>query len=148
MSDTTHTNSAAHAHDNHDANAPKIYGAVLAVLLILTFITVAASKVQFGSGMINVVIALSIATIKASLVALFFMHLIHDKPFSAIILVSSFVFLGIFLGFCYGDYATRDDLKPAGLKVKPPAVPGAPATPGTPGAPAATAPAAPASDHH
>ena len=124
MSDTNHSHSAAHGHDNHDANAPKIYFAVLIALLILTFITVAASKVQFGSGMINVVIALTIATIKASLVALFFMHLIHDRAMNAIVLVSSFIFLGIFLGFTYGDYASRDDLRPAGLKVKV-AAPGA-----------------------
>src|SRR5436309_15248569 len=123
MSDSKHTH-AAHGHDNHDANAPKIYAAVLAALLMLTFITVAASKVQFGSGMINVVIALTIATVKASLVALFFMHLIHDRAMNAIILVSSFIFLGIFLGFSYGDYASRDDLRPAGLKVKV-AAPGA-----------------------
>jgi cytochrome c oxidase subunit 4 len=118
MSNTNHTHTAAHGHDSHDANAPKLYFVVLITLLILTFITVAASKVQFGSGMVNVVIALTIATIKASLVALFFMHLIHDRAMNGIILVSSFIFLGIFLGFSYGDYATRDDLKPAGLKVK------------------------------
>ena len=141
MSDTTHTHSAAHGHDNHDANAPKIYFAVLVCLLILTFITVAASKVQFGSGMVNVVIALTIATVKASLVALFFMHLIHDRPMNAIILVSSFIFLGIFLGFSYGDQATRDNLSPAGLKIKP-------AVPGTAPAPGASPAAPPAEPHH
>ena len=118
MSDTNHNHAAVHGHDDHDKNAPKLYLAVLGALLILTFITVGASQVQFGSGMVNVVIALTIATIKASLVALFFMHLIHDKAMNAIILVASFVFLGIFIGFSYGDYATRDDLRPAGLKVK------------------------------
>ncbi len=132
MSDSIHNHSAAHA-GNHDANAPKLYAAVLATLLILTFITVAASKVQFGSGMINVVIALSIATIKASLVALFFMHLIHDKPMNSIILIAAFVFLGIFLGFSYTDQASRDPLQPANLKVKS-AVPIS-----APGAAAATA---------
>jgi cytochrome c oxidase subunit 4 len=136
MSDTTHTHSAAHGHD--DANAPKVYAAVLGILLVLTFITVAASKVQFGSGLINVVIALTIATIKASLVALFFMHLIHDKAMNSIILVISFTALGIFLFFSYADQVTRDDLKPANLKVKPPVV----TTGAVPGAPA------PAAEHH
>jgi cytochrome c oxidase subunit 4 len=145
MSDTTHTHSAAHGHD--DANAPKVYAAVLGALLILTFITVAASKVQFGSGLINVVIALTIATIKASLVALFFMHLIHDKAMNSIILVISFTALGIFLFFSYADQVTRDDLKPANLKVKPPvvsgAVPGAPAAAPVPGEHGTPAP-----EHH
>lgn len=122
MSETTLPNT----HDHHDANAPKLYATVLGILLILTFITVAASKVQFGTGMVNVIIALTIATIKASLVALFFMHLIHDKAMNSIILVSSFVFLGVFIGLCYTDQATRDDLKPLGLKVKPAVVAGAP----------------------
>jgi cytochrome c oxidase subunit IV len=142
MSDTTHTHTAGH--DNHDANAPKIYAAVLAVLLMLTFITVAASKIQFGSNMVNVVIALTIATVKASLVALFFMHLIHDRAMNAIILVSSFVFLGIFLGFSYGDQASRADLMPAGKKVPAAIKPAAPGAGPVPGAP----PVAPPAEHH
>ena len=56
------------------------------------------------------------------------MHLIHDKAMNAIILVSSFTFLAVFIGFCYTDVSTRDDLKPLGLKVKPPVVAGAPGT--------------------
>src|SRR5260370_31619254 len=67
----------AHAEHDHDKNAPKLYTAILAILIMLTFITVSASKIQFGSNMVNVVVALTIATIKASLVALFFMHLLH-----------------------------------------------------------------------
>ena len=50
-----------------------IYVSTLVALLILTAITVGASYIDFGSG--NVVIALIIATIKATIVALFFMHL-------------------------------------------------------------------------
>lgn len=144
MSEITQTTT----HDTQEANAPKIYIAVLCALLVLTVITVSASKIQFGSGMVNVVIALTIATIKASLVALFFMHLIHDKAMNAIILVSSFTFLAVFLGFCYTDQSTRDDLKPAGLKVKSAVVSGAvPAA--TPGAIPAVVPAtAPVAEPH
>lgn len=108
---------AAH-HDDHDKNAVKVYGGVLAALLILTAITVWASTIHFGSGMVNVVVALGIATIKASLVGLFFMHLIHDRPMNSIIMVGSFVFLGIFLISCYTDFATRDPLLPTNLKVE------------------------------
>lgn len=123
---------AAHDAHDHDANAPRNYFFVLLALLCLTFITVGASYIQFGSGLVNVVIALTIATIKASLVALFFMHLLHDKPMNAIILVGSFVFLGIFLISCYTDAVTRDPLEPTNLKVQtapvtPSKVPAAPA---------------------
>ena len=64
-------------HTEHAEN-PKTetlkYVATLVVLLILTGITVGASYINFGSG--NVVIALVIATIKASIVGLIFMHLL------------------------------------------------------------------------
>ena len=117
-----HATAHAHAHDDHDAKAPRTYVLVLLALLCLTFITVSASYIQWGSGMINVIVALTIATIKASLVALFFMHLLHDRPMNGIILIASFVFLGIFLISCYTDAVTRDDIQPANLKVKPAAV--------------------------
>jgi cytochrome c oxidase subunit 4 len=158
-----HNQSHAHAaHDDHEKNAPKLYLGILIILLVLTCITVAASYVQFGSGMANVAIALTIATIKASLVALFFMHLIHDRPMNSVILVMAFVFLGLFLGFDYGDVASREPYLPANLKVVKPGAPtsppgAAPGTlipaPGTPGANGTTpsmAPAipAPAEEHH
>jgi cytochrome c oxidase subunit 4 len=127
MSATNTHDTHAAGHADHDASAPKIYGAVLLALLVLTGITVSASYIQFGSGIINVVVALTIATIKASLVALFFMHLLHDKPMNAIILLSSFVFLGIFLGYCYTDQSTRDLIQPANLKVQAAAPSSAPA---------------------
>ena len=46
---------------------------------------------------------MGVATIKAILVSLYFMHLRWDRPFNAIILVGSFLFLGIFLGFALLD---------------------------------------------
>ena len=65
---------------------------VLVALLILTVITVGASYIHFGTGMANVIIAMLIASIKATLVALFFMHLRWDKPVSAIIFCASAFF--------------------------------------------------------
>ena len=73
---STHTEHA----ESPKAEAVK-YAATLFVLLILTAITVGASYINFGSG--NIVIALTIATIKASIVGLIFMHLLHDKPVNA-----------------------------------------------------------------
>ena len=108
--------STATTHD--EKREPKIYAAVLGALLILTFITVGASYISFGSGMTNVIIALTIATIKASLVGLFFMHLAHDKPINSIIFVSSLFFVAILLISCYQDEITRDVYRPANLKVQ------------------------------
>jgi cytochrome c oxidase subunit 4 len=87
----------------------------LAALLALTAITVAAAGIDFGAG--NVVIALTIATVKASLVALIFMHLRHDKPVNAIIAVSGFLFLGLLLMLCVTDIDSRTAITPGTLKV-------------------------------
>ncbi len=92
-------------------SAVKTYGKVLGTLVGLTVVTVVAAGIDFGSG--NVVIALVIATVKASLVALFFMHLLHEKAMNSIIFVSGLVFLGIFLMLSMLDTGTRDAIRPA-----------------------------------
>src|SRR5277367_3667489 len=98
-------------------------------LLILTGITVGASYIHFGSGAANVVVALTIATIKATLVALFFMHLLHDKKVNALIAAAGFIFLGLFLMFTLLDFDSRVDYQPRNLPavVAPPAPAAAPA---------------------
>lgn len=110
------------------------YLKTLVGLLILTGITVGASYINFGSSSINVVVALTIATIKATLVALFFMHLLHDKPVNGLIAAAGFVFLGLFLMFTLLDFDTRENPLPRNL-------PGVVVTP-----PPAAAPA-PAAEH-
>ena len=57
----------------------KIYLKVLLTLLVLTGVTVGASYYDFGSVFMAVFIGLFIATIKGSLVACYFMHLIDEK---------------------------------------------------------------------
>jgi cytochrome c oxidase subunit 4 len=101
---------AGHSHAEHAHDDPSVYLKTLILLLILTVITVGASYVNFGSG--NTAIALFIATIKATLVALFFMHLAHDKPINAVIAIAGFVFLGIFLMFDLLDFNARPPLLP------------------------------------
>jgi cytochrome c oxidase subunit 4 len=110
-----------------------VYAKTLITLLILTAITVAASYVNFGA--MNVVVALTIATIKATLVALFFMHLLHDKPVNALIAAAGFLFLGLFLMFTLLDFDSRENPQPFNLHPQVAAP-----------APAATAPA-PAPEH-
>lgn len=102
----------AHEHE-HDHGGTGVYAKTLVGLLILTAITVAAASFDFGQG--NVVIALFVATIKASLVVLFFMHLKWDKPVNAIIAMAGFLFLGIFLMFCLIDFDSRNNYLPSNL---------------------------------
>ena len=117
---STHTESTPHpaqAHEHgHDHSGT--YLKTLLALLVLTIVTVGASYIDFGSG--NIVIALTIATIKASLVALFFMHLRYEKPVNAIIALTGFLFLGIFLMFCFIDFDSRDGLRPVNWNGKMP----------------------------
>jgi cytochrome c oxidase subunit IV len=149
------TTAVAHGADDHSSD-PGLYLRTLILLLILTLITVGAAGIQFGTGVANIVIALTIATIKATLVALFFMHLAHDKPVNAIIGVAGFIFLGLFLLFTFLDVGSRVPLLPSNMPamaqptptpttlnplLTPPPGPLAPAAP--PGAqPVATPPAA------
>jgi cytochrome c oxidase subunit IV len=60
----------------HDSGN-RTYIVVWGALIILTALTVAVSYVHLG--MMNVVVALLIASVKASLVALFFMHLRYES---------------------------------------------------------------------
>lgn len=113
------------AHEQHHHGGPAIYTANLVGLLILTGITVGASYINFGSSSANVTIALTIATFKAILVGLFFMHLRWDKSVNAIIGLSGFLFLGIFLMFDLLDLSNRKDPLPRNVPVlaAPTAVP-------------------------
>jgi len=60
----------------HDSGI-RIYLAVWGALVVLTAVTVAVSYVHLG--LMNVVVALLVASVKASLVALFFMHLRYES---------------------------------------------------------------------
>ncbi|RAP35814.1 hypothetical protein DID80_06105 [Candidatus Marinamargulisbacteria bacterium SCGC AAA071-K20] len=85
----------------------KFYIGTFLALLALTFVTVFVALFDFGS--MNIVIALIIASIKASLVLAFFMGLRWDKGVNLVIVVSSVVFIGIFFLFIFADIATRGD---------------------------------------
>jgi cytochrome c oxidase subunit IV len=98
--------------DNHSHDDSSVYLRTLLTLLFLTVVTVGASYIQFGSSSANVAIALFIATIKAVLVALFFMHLIHDKAINGIIAIAGFIFLGIFMMFDLIDFGSRNNYLP------------------------------------
>ncbi|MDH3238041.1 MAG: cytochrome C oxidase subunit IV family protein [Deltaproteobacteria bacterium] len=60
----------------HDSGI-RIYLVVWGALVVLTAVTVAVSYMHLG--MMNVVVALLVASVKASLVALFFMHLRYEN---------------------------------------------------------------------
>jgi len=83
----------------------KVYIATWLALLVLTVVTVGASYVDLGAA--NLAIAIIIATTKAGVVALIFMHLKWDHKFHTLIFASSLIFLAIFIGFTMFDTANR-----------------------------------------
>ena len=74
---------------------------VFIALVFLTILTVAASMVDFGE--FNLIVALAIAVVKATLVVLIFMHLRWDKPFNAIVFVGCLIFVGLFISLALMD---------------------------------------------
>lgn len=74
----------------------RIYIAVFAALAVLTLVTVAVSYLHL-SPLKAVGVALLIATVKASLVALFFMHLISEKQIIFSILALTVIFFAVLL---------------------------------------------------
>ena len=91
------------AHDKHEfpgyANG---FMAVFGWLVFFTVLEVMAILQEFSFGA-TMFILFSIAFVKVWFIASFFMHLRWDRPYNAIILVGSLLFLGIFLGFALLD---------------------------------------------
>ncbi len=90
---TGHSTSDGH----HDvASEVRRYLIIFGALTVGTIVTVLASYVNFGSSTMNIVVALIIASIKAFLVAGYFMHLISEKKMIyAILVATAFFFAGL-----------------------------------------------------
>ena len=106
----------AHSSDGHGdgfhhahAAPASLFLKVLVGLLILTVITVAVSRVDFGS--MNMLVAMAIAAVKAALVLTYFMHLKWDTAINQIAILSSFLFLSLLFIFTLADLGTRGKLQ-------------------------------------
>lgn len=91
--------------ENQHVTSYKTLALVLALLLVLTGVTVAVSYVDMG--FFNVPIALLIASVKATIVLLFFMHLKHEGMAIVVSFTSTVVFLSIMISFTFLDVAFR-----------------------------------------
>ena len=92
-------------HDDHGLSHVAPVKALLGTwiaLMFLTVITVAATRVDFGTS-VNLGIAMAIAVVKATLVVLFFMHLRYDKIFHSVIVVGGVLAAALFVGFALMD---------------------------------------------
>lgn len=104
-SEASHTEHSDHEH--HDADfahpsPPRTLLATFSALILLTILTVVLAA-AFDLGRFEVWVSLGIATVKATLVILFFMHMLHDKPFNALFFLSSLLFVALFIGITLMD---------------------------------------------
>jgi len=92
---------------DHSKSSPlKSYFSVWIALLVGTFLTYEIAKVDLG--VFNSAVALIIATTKALLVALFFMHLKGaSEKLLKLVVISTVFFLFILLALSMADYGTR-----------------------------------------
>ena len=85
---------------------PKVYVGIFVSLMVLTAATVGAAYVNLGA--LNIVVALAIATLKATLVVLFFMHAKYSPKRTQLVIVCAVFWLAIMLALTLSDYSTRD----------------------------------------
>jgi cytochrome c oxidase subunit 4 len=112
MTTDTHATHADSSNEHHGIGhvipVPVLIVVFLA-LIVLTVVTVAASYLPLGD--LEIWVAMSIATVKAALVAAYFMHLRYDNPLNAVLFMIGLLFVGLFVGFVLMDAEqTRSDL--------------------------------------
>jgi cytochrome c oxidase subunit 4 len=102
------TRVAEHEHTEHILK-PGTYLAIITSLLILTGLTVFAAYINLGK--YNIVVALAIATLKATLVVLFFMHAKYSPRRTQLVIVAGIFWLALLLFMTLSDYASRVDYR-------------------------------------
>ena len=101
MTTTTKTDDHGHGNEPHIVPIP-IYLAVFAALMVGTYLTVWAAGKDFGA--FNTVVALGIATTKATLVVLFFMHVKYSARLTQLVVAAAVVFLALLIVGTLHDY--------------------------------------------
>jgi cytochrome c oxidase subunit IV len=93
----------------HHIVSPKVYFTIFGLLMLCTFLTVKAAEFdlnQYFSGL-NIIVALVIATFKASLVVLFFMHGKYSPKRTQLVIICSVFWLAVMLFMTMSDYISR-----------------------------------------
>jgi cytochrome c oxidase subunit 4 len=103
---------AEHSSEHHLVPV-KYYIMVFTALMVFTVLTVVVAKFDLGNktgfAVLNAVVALTIAVIKATLVVLIFMHARWSSRLTQVIIVSGIFWLIIMLTFTLSDYLTRSN---------------------------------------
>lgn len=102
-------------HDSHDLHIVPIslFKKILCALLVLTGITVYVARLDFG--VMNIVIAMLVASVKACLVILFFMHGKYENKIVWTYMVIPFILLAIMIGGVFTDNPLRSTPQPVAV---------------------------------
>jgi cytochrome c oxidase subunit IV len=84
----------------------RVYFLIFLALLVGTALTVVAAFVNFP-WRFNTIVALTIASVKATLVVLYFMHVRYSPRLVWVIVASALFWMGILFAFTFSDYLTR-----------------------------------------
>ena len=87
----------------------KIYVSIFLALMVGTAVTVLAAFQDFP-GALNVIVAMTIAVVKATLVVLYFMHVRYSARLIWVIIGSALFWMAILFSFTFADYLTRSSL--------------------------------------
>lgn len=91
--------------EKHHLVPYRVYVAVWGALVVLTLITVGVSYAELGH--LTIFTAILIATVKCSLVLLYFMHLRYDKPILGVMFIATLATYAIFIILTFADYHYR-----------------------------------------
>jgi cytochrome c oxidase subunit 4 len=127
------------ARPHHEPLPVSVYLGVAAALFVLTGVTVGIAQLDFGEW--NTVVAMLVASVKASLVVLYFMNLKHDPDrMNRVVFLTALLFLVLYATFTLADHLTRGRLDP--VRGQPAPVPARFVLPGAKAAGEGTAPGA------
>jgi cytochrome c oxidase subunit 4 len=98
-------------HDHHEDQIGHIVPVkflvfICAILLFLTAVTVWVSRYDFAEiniAELGIIVAMLVATVKATIVGLYFMHLRWDRPIIGFIFVGSILLVVLFVGMAITD---------------------------------------------
>jgi len=112
--DTRHaaTPEGTRAGHEHHIVPVRTYLLVFSVLMVLLIATIVAAKVDIGGAVGGLIVAFTIATVKAVFVILYFMHVKYSSRLTWVFAGAAFFWLGILFVMTLADYLSRPHVAP------------------------------------
>lgn len=99
------THHEAHTDLEHNHPSLAVYVSVFIALIVLLVVTVVVAEMEFGAA--NFIVAAAIASVKAVLIIMFFMHVRYGSHLIWLVAGAGFFWLAIMFTLTMADYLTR-----------------------------------------